>query len=252
MERLKNKTAIITGGAGGFGARAAEKFAGEGAAVAIFDYNEAAGEKKAEELVGKGFKACFCKVDVSNRENVAEACRRVEQAFGTIDILVNNAGIMRKHGCPADQDPDHLETMKTMAEINFYGAFYCAAEVVPYMQKNGGGSIINVSSSSSLVAVPGNAAYTMTKHAVNGLTIQFAVSYGPDHIRTNALMPGMCIKEGMSQEILDYYADMVPLKRLATADDVANAMLFLASDESSYFNGAMLLMDGGYLRRSCD
>jgi NAD(P)-dependent dehydrogenase (short-subunit alcohol dehydrogenase family) len=245
--RLEGKTALISGAANGLGAAMARRFAEEGARVFIGDLNAAAGKAAAAEIRGKGGKADFISLDVSNEQQWIDAVSLVRKEAGRLDILVNNAGINIR---------EPVETMKVenldlMLAVNVKGPFLGTKHAIPLMRSGGGGLIINVSSVCGLV---GHAftteAYTMTKGAVTLLTKAIAVRYAKDNIRCNSIHPST-VDTPLLRELLkdpvkrQQRFDEVPLGRLATEADVANAALFLASDEASFLNGVALPVDGG-------
>jgi NAD(P)-dependent dehydrogenase (short-subunit alcohol dehydrogenase family) len=245
--RLAGKTALISGAAQGLGAAMACRFAEEGAIVFIGDLNEEAGKAAVAEISKKGGKAAFLILDVSNEQSWVQAMAQVQQEAKRLDILVNNAGINIR---------EPVETMKVenldkMLAVNVKGPFLGTKHAIPLMRSGGGGLIINISSVSGLI---GHAytteAYTMTKGAVTLLTKAIAVRYAKDNIRCNSIHPST-VNTPLVQELFkdpvkkQQRYDEVPLGRLATEADVANAALFLASDEATFLNGVALPVDGG-------
>jgi NAD(P)-dependent dehydrogenase (short-subunit alcohol dehydrogenase family) len=245
--RLAGKTALISGAAQGLGAAMACRFAEEGAFVFIGDLNEEAGKAAVAEICKKGGKAAFLILDVSNEQSWVQAMVQVQQEAKRLDILVNNAGINIR---------EPVETMKVenldkMLAVNVKGPFLGTKHAIPLMRSGGGGLIINISSVSGLI---GHAytteAYTMTKGAVTLLTKAIAVRYAKDNIRCNSIHPST-VNTPLVQELFkdpvkkQQRYDEVPLGRLATEADVANAALFLASDEAAFLNGVALPVDGG-------
>jgi NAD(P)-dependent dehydrogenase (short-subunit alcohol dehydrogenase family) len=245
--RLTGKTALISGAAQGLGAAMACRFAEEGAFVFIGDLNEEAGKATVAEICKKGGKAAFLILDVSNEQSWVQAMAQVQQEAKRLDILVNNAGINIR---------EPVETMKVenldkMLAVNVKGPFLGTKHAIPLMRSGGGGLIINISSVSGLI---GHAytteAYTMTKGAVTLLTKAIAVRYAKDNIRCNSIHPST-VNTPLVQELFkdpvkkQQRYDEVPLGRLATEADVANAALFLASDEAAFLNGVALPVDGG-------
>lgn len=242
--RLQGKVAVITGGANGIGKQTALVFAREGAKVVIADYDATAGEAVALELLQQGADAMFAQVDVSNLESVEVMVKAAIDRYGTIDILVNNAGITQ----------DAMLTKMTVAQwkrvidVNLNGVFYCTRTVAPHMVLKGCGKIINTS---SIVGVQGNIGqtnYAATKAGVIGMTKTWAKELGAKGIHVNAVAPGY-IETGMvakvPEKVIGMMIDKVPLHRLGKPADIANAYLFLASEESDYVNGTVLEVNGG-------
>ncbi|MCM3568276.1 3-oxoacyl-ACP reductase FabG [Neobacillus mesonae] len=244
--RLQDKTAIITGAAGGIGFAAAKVFAREGAKVALADFNEEQGEKCARELQKKGYEASFFQVNVADRENVDEIVSKVLSSFGKIDILVNNAGITRD----AMLAKLSIEDFQKVLDVNLTGVFHCTQAVVPSMIANGKGRIINTSSVSGVYGNVGQTNYAATKAGVVGMTKTWAKELGRKGINVNAVAPGF-IETGMTaavpEKVMAQLLQMVPLARLGKPEDIANAYLFLASDEANYINGTVLHVDGGIM-----
>lgn len=244
--RLKDKVAIITGAANGIGLAAAKTFAREGARVAMADFDEATGTQRAAELAEEGFEAAFFQVNVADRNSVDALVQNVLSQFGKIDILVNNAGITRDgmlHKLAA-------EDFQKVVDVNLTGVFNCAQAIVPAMVQQGSGKIINTSSVSGVYGNVGQTNYAATKAGVVGMTKTWAKELGRKGINVNAVAPGF-IETGMTakvpEKVLDQMKMMVPLGRLGLPEDIANAYLFLASDESNYVNGTTLHVDGGIM-----
>jgi 3-oxoacyl-[acyl-carrier protein] reductase len=244
--RLKDKVAIITGAANGIGLAAAKTFAREGAKVAMADFDEATGTQRAAELADEGFEAAFFQVNVSDRGSVDALVQNVLSQFGKIDILVNNAGITRDgmlHKLA-------VEDFQKVVDVNLTGVFNCAQAVVPAMVQQGSGKIINTSSVSGVYGNVGQTNYAATKAGVVGMTKTWAKELGRKGINVNAVAPGF-IETGMTakvpEKVLDQMKMMVPLGRLGLPEDIANAYLYLASDESNYVNGTTLHVDGGIM-----
>jgi len=244
--RLKDKVAIITGAANGIGFTAAEIFAKEGAKVAMADFNAEQGEKRAQELRGKGYEVTFFQVNVAQRSSVDEMVERVREVYGNIGVLVNNAGITKD----AMLSKLTIEDFQAVLDVNLTGVFHCTQAVLPSMIENGKGRIINTSSVSGVYGNVGQTNYAATKAGVVGMTKSWAKELGRKGINVNAVAPGF-IETGMTakvpERILDQMKQMVPLARLGKPEDIANAYLFLASDESNYVNGTVLHVDGGIM-----
>ncbi|WML40960.1 3-oxoacyl-ACP reductase FabG [Neobacillus sp. OS1-2] len=244
--KLRDKVAIITGAAAGIGFAAAEVFAREGAKVAMADFNVEQGEARARELQHKGYEVTFFQVNVADRGSVDHMVEKVRAAFGKIDILINNAGITRD----AMLSKLSVEDFQQVLDVNLTGVFHCTQAVLPAMIENGGGRIINTSSVSGVHGNVGQTNYAATKAGVVGMTKTWAKELGRKGINVNAVAPGF-IETGMTakvpEKVLAQMLQMVPLARLGKAEDIANAYLFLASDESNYVNGTVLHVDGGIM-----
>lgn len=241
--RLKDKVAIITGGARGIGKETALLFAREGAKVVICDFDAQAGEATAGEL-RELTEARFFQVDVTSRAGVQAVADGTMAQFGRIDVLVNNAGITA----------DALLTKMTEEQwdkvmaVNLKGVFNCTQAVAPVMLEQGSGSIINASSVVGVYGNVGQTNYAATKGGVIAMTKSWAKELGRKGIRVNAVAPGFIITDmtaRVPQKVLDLMKEKTPLGRWGYPMDVANAYLFLASDESSFINGIVLQVDGG-------
>ncbi len=244
--RLANKVAIVTGGASGMGAATARVFAREGARVVIADLLEAEGRRVAD---GLGDAAAFERLDVTDEANWQAVVDRTVGRFGRLDILVNNAGISGS----GYQDLFSRPAWDTVMGVNATGVFLGMKYAVPAMEQAGGGAIVNFSSISGVVGQDGiHMAYNASKGAVRTMTKAAAVQLGKRRIRVNSVHPGLMPPMRTSGLTADpaFRAKMleaVPLGRSGEVDEVANAVLFLASDEASYITGAELYVDGGYL-----
>ncbi|MEK5256068.1 SDR family oxidoreductase [Paenibacillus sp. FSL F4-0125] len=241
MKRLDNKVAIITGGASGIGESMADLFAQEGAIVIAADINEAALEKVSQKQNVYGMK-----LNVASDEDWKVLAKEVRDRFGKIDILVNNAGISSEK--PFDQID--IEDWQKINSINGYGPFAGIKHVTPYMAAQKKGSIINISSYTALIGQGFNH-YSASKGAVRALSKAAATTFGRQGVRVNTLFPGI-IETPMTQalstskDLLDQLIQATPLQRLGQAIDIAQAALFLATDESSYITGSEIVIDGGY------
>jgi 3-oxoacyl-[acyl-carrier protein] reductase len=244
--RLKDKVAIITGAANGIGLAAAFTFAREGAKVAVVDFNEELGNVSVSHLTSERYDATFFQVNVADRESVNEMVKAVLEKYGRIDILVNNAGIT-KDGMLSKLS---VEDFQKVIDVNLTGVFHCTQAVLPTMVEQGKGKIINTSSVSGVYGNVGQTNYAATKAGVVGMTKTWAKELGRKGINVNAVAPGF-IETGMTakvpEKILDQMKMMVPLGRLGVPEDIANAYLFLASEESNYVNGTVLHVDGGIM-----
>lgn len=245
MARLEGKIAIVTGAAQGMGEAHARRFVAEGAKVVITDINEAVGNALAADL---GSNAMFAQLDVSNAKNWQQVVAEGESRFGPINILVNNAGIIGSVSNCADLDEG--EYLRICA-INQTGVFLGMKYVIPSMKRAGGGSIINISSISGIVAIYGtpNVAYAASKFAVRGLTKQAAIEFGGDNIRVNSVHPGyirtQMMTEALTPDQIVVASASVPIKRVGEVADVSNLVVYLASDESGFTTGTEHVIDGG-------
>jgi NAD(P)-dependent dehydrogenase (short-subunit alcohol dehydrogenase family) len=247
--RLKDKVAVITGGASGIGREAARLFAREGAAVVVADVSDRAGEAAAADLTKGGGRAAYVRCDVSKAADVEAAVRTAEQRFGRLDVMFNNAGIFPdEDGSVVDTSE---ETWDLVMRVNLKGVFLGCKYAIPAMLRAGGGSIINVASFVALMgaAVP-QIAYTASKGGVLSMTREIAVEFARRNVRANALCPGP-VDTPLLASILSDPAKRqrrlvhIPPGRFAKAVEIASAALFLASDESSFVNGATFTVDGG-------
>jgi NAD(P)-dependent dehydrogenase (short-subunit alcohol dehydrogenase family) len=253
--QLANKVAIVTGGASGIGRAAALLFAREGAAVAMADVNAKAGQDVVNEIQKAGGRGFFESADVSTAGDCRRVAERTLREFGKIDILFNNAGIIRR---ATVLDLSEEDWDRVMA-VNVKSIFLLSREVIPHIQKAGGGSIINTASGWGLTGGAKAAVYCASKGAVVLLTKAMAVDHGPQNIRVNCICPGdtdtgMLRSEAQQLgEASDRFlaeAAKRPLGRVGTADEIARAALFLASDASSFVTGTALVVDGGGLAGS--
>lgn len=247
--RLENKVALITGGGGGIGRASARAFAREGARVVVVDLDEAAGRATVDALTGEGGAAKFVRADVSKSTDVQAMIAFAEKEFGALHVLFNNAGIF------PDDDGSVLDTDEAVFDrvinVNLKSVFLGCKYGIPALLRAGGGAVINTA---SFVAVMGAAtsqsAYTASKGGVLALTREIAIEFARRGIRANALCPGP-VNTPLLQALLSDPARRarrlvhLPMGRLAEAEEIANAALFLASDESSYVNGTTFLVDGG-------
>jgi NAD(P)-dependent dehydrogenase (short-subunit alcohol dehydrogenase family) len=247
--RLANKVAIISGAASGMGAATARRFAKEGAKVVIADLLSEEGNAIADSINATGGAATFFVLNVTDEAGWKQVVAETVRIYGRLDILVNNAGIS---GSATNDMLDSALWDRVMA-VDATGVFLGTAAAIPQMQKNGGGSIVNLSSISGNVGqTMVHMSYNAAKGAVRTMTKSTAVQFGKDGIRCNSIHPGLMPPMRTSGATADpvVRAKMlkaVPLGRTGEVDEVANAILFLASDEASYITGAELYVDGGYL-----
>ena len=244
MNKLENKVAIITGGAAGIGKATATLFAHEGAKVVIWDLDEIRGNELAKELTAKNLIACFEKVNTANYNEIENAAKAVFDKFGSIDILINNAGITRDSTLKK-MTP---EQWQQVIDVNLTGVFYCTKIISEYMLQKNYGRIVNASSVVGLYGNFGQTNYVATKSGLIGMTKTLGRELGRKGITVNAIAPGFIATEmvaKMPAEVIDQMKSKVPVGRLGAPVDIANAYLFLASDDASYINGTVLSVDGG-------
>ncbi|HIW12443.1 MAG TPA: SDR family oxidoreductase [Candidatus Salinicoccus stercoripullorum] len=240
---LKNKVAVVTGGASGIGLAAARAFLDKGSKVVIGDYNEEGGKEAEKELSGYG-DVLFVKVDVSSEQEVKNLIAEAVDRYGRLDVMFNNAGI----GIQGMTHELSYEDYKKVISINQDGVFFGSKHAIPEMRKAGGGTIINTASILGSVGEPTAFAYNASKGAVNLMTKSVALQYAEDKIRVNAIAPGYVESGMVSKEALgDYYDNLVgkhPIGRLGEPEEIAHAVIFLAENE--FTTGTTLLVDGGY------
>lgn len=244
--RLENKVAIVTGGSAGIGRETAFLFSREGARVVIGDYNEAAGRETVRMIEESGGSGLFTHTDVSNPNEVQAMVESALKEYGGIHILFNNAGIL-VFGTVVDTE---LEDWRRVMDINLTGTFLCSKAVIPHMIEGGGGSVINMTSSTGAHdAAPNTAAYVASKGGVALLTRCMAIDHARDGVRVNALAPGPTdtnmLRDNLSEDQIQAFQNTFPMKRLGRPEELAYAALFLASDEASFVTGAIMAVDGG-------
>ena len=248
--RLAGKTAIVTGGASGFGEGIVRRFAGEGANTVIADINDEAGWKLAGELSGAGTPCMFTHCDVSDSGYVHNLVHSTVEQFGSVDIMVNNAGMPQTNQPMLDVDE---ATFQRLFDVNVKSVFLAAKAVVPVMRAQGSGSIINTASTAALRPRPGLVWYNASKGAVTTMTKAMAIELAPDQIRVNALCPvagetpmlGAFMGGEVTEEMRAAFISTIPMGRFSTPRDMANAALFFASDESAFITGVCMEVDGG-------
>ncbi len=245
--RLEGKVALISGGARGMGAEEARIFAREGAKVIIGDILEGEGKAVEAQIAEAGGQAIFVHLDVTEEEDWARAVEQAVNRFGKLDVLVNNAGISSR----AFTDDTGIEAWDRIMEVNSKGVFLGTRAAIPRMLEAGGGSIVNISSIMGLVgSAGGHPAYNASKGAVRIFTKAIAVRHGKDNIRANSVHPGfmppMASGVAYDQDQRRQSLEQTPMGREGRIEEVANAVLFLASDEASYITGAELAVDGGF------
>lgn len=246
--RLQNKICLITGGAAGIGRATADRFAEEGAKVILCDLVEEAGKKAAEAIHGD-----FYKVNVADRQDVQAWVDDVVKKYNRVDVLVNNAGVLRDGLLVKFKDGELVRQMPEVdfdlvINVNLKGTYNCTQAVAPYMIRQGGGVILNATSIVGLDGNFGQTNYVASKAGVIGMTKVWARELGRYHIRVNAVAPGFTLTEmvrQMPENVLQGMVTKTPLGRMGEPRDIANAYLFLASDEASFISGVTLRVDGG-------
>lgn len=245
--RLEGKVALVTGAGSGIGQASAERFAAEGARVAVVDLKGA--EEVAAAIEEAGGEAIALGADVADEEAVAAMAAAAIERFGRVDVLMNNAGILDDY-LPAADMPTAV--WERVLGVNLNAQFFTARALLPQMVERGAGAIVNVASTAGLNGGNGGAAYTTSKHAVIGFTRQLCFDYARKGIRCNVLCPG-AVETGMTKEIFASpdaavmeAVESAPIGRWAQPEELAAAALFLASDEASFVNGAVYLVDGGF------
>jgi len=244
--RLKDKIALITGGANGIGLATTERFAKEGAKIILWDVSDK-GEDVAAQLKKEGYQITFKKVSVTDTDEVQEAVAEAAEQFGRIDILINNAGITR----------DRTLLKMTRAEwddvisVNLTGVFNCTQAVAPIMKEQNYGRIVSASSNVAIRGNFGQTNYVATKSAIIGMTKVWAMELGRYNITVNCIAPGFittAMTDAMPEEVKRQSLPHIPLGKWGVPDDIANGYLYLASDEASFVSGICLTIDGGAAR----
>lgn len=238
MNRLSDKVVIVTGGANGIGEASTRLAVSEGAKVVISDIDETRGQELADEL---GSSALFVRHDVTDKSGWEHVISEAEASFGPITGLVNNAGIVGPNDVPLEDISD--EDFRRVLDINLYSAFKGMQFAAKSMKQSGGGSIVNLSSTSGIVGSVMVASYVTTKFAVRGITKAAALEWSQHNIRVNSVHPGG-IQTNI--EVFDAVKDATPMGRIARPQEVANMILYLLSDESSFSTGAEFVVDGGF------
>lgn len=247
MGDLNGKVAIVTGAAKGIGESTAKLFAKEGARVTVSDVDVENGEKVVKAINDNGGEAIFVKSDASKAEDHEELVKKTVDAFGKLDIAVNNAGI----GGPLAKTAEYpLEGWENVINLNLNGVFYGTKFQIAEMLKNGGGSIVNIASILGQVGTANSPAYVAAKHGVVGLTKTAAIEYAKEGIRVNSVGPGYIktpLLNVLDDDTLDMLKGMHPIGRLGKPEEVAEIILWLASDKASFVTGNYYAVDGGYL-----
>jgi len=251
MGRLENKIAVITGAGRGIGLAGAAAFVREGAKVVIAEIDERSGHRAEAALRERGGEATFIQTDCSDPAEVKRLMARARELYGGLHVLYNNASIF------LDKDDGRVtelaeETWERVLRVNLDSVFLCSKYAIPLIVDSGGGSVINTGSSASVMGIPGCDAYTATKGATVSMTRSMAVEYGPQGVRVNCICPAGVETEMVKASSLDnpdfdadFFFSRAPLGRFGAPEEIANLAVFLASDESSYVNGAIVRADGG-------
>ena len=242
--RLENKRAIVTGAASGIGKAIALAFAAEGADVAILDINKEWAEKVVETIRGQGRRACFVPCDVGIADQVRSAFDQAVQFLGQLDIMVNNAGITKDTLLVRMSDDDWDAVLR----VNLNGTFLFSRAVAKHMMKQRSGAIVNIASISGIIGTAGQANYAASKAGVIALTKSTANELAARGVRANAIAPGFIsskMTDALSEDVRKQYLSRIPLGRFGTVDDIAHAVVFLASEQASYLTGQTLNVNGG-------
>jgi NAD(P)-dependent dehydrogenase (short-subunit alcohol dehydrogenase family) len=250
MQRLQDRVAIVTGGAQGIGGATAQRLAAEGARVLVADIDAARAAHNVQTICASGGSAEAFECDVATEAGVQAMVDRAVNQWGRLDIVVNNA-YAGMGGARVDAVALSERAWDHGMDLGLKAMFRAARFAVPHMRASGGGAMVNMSSVHGLLAERGQLVYETLKAGVIGLTRQLAVEYGPDGIRVNAICPGHIVTERMEErwrdhpDTLRYFAEQYPLRRTGKPMDIANAVVFLCSDEASFITGQALVVDGG-------
>jgi NAD(P)-dependent dehydrogenase (short-subunit alcohol dehydrogenase family) len=242
MGKLQDKVAVITGGVSGIGAATARLFAEEGAKLVLVDFNAEKGAAFEAELKSEGYEAKFVKADVTSEEDVKNIYETTLSTFGKVDVLFNNAGI---GGPKPTEELTYAEWRRTV-EVDLDGVFLVAQGAIKEFLKTGGGVIVNTASMYGLVGAATSAAYNAAKAGVINLTRSLGLEYAERNIRVNALAPGFIETPILGETDRQFLTNATPMKRLGKPEEMAKAVLFMASDDSSFMTGNSLIVDGGY------
>ena len=248
MNIFSGKVALITGGGSGIGRATALKFASEGASVVIGNRNEKAGQETVDLIEKAGGKASFYQTDVTKLDNVQKLIRYTIDTYGGLDVAFNNAGVEDPQALTPDQTDRAFDLVM---DVNVKGVWYSMKCEIEHMVANGGGAIVNTSSIAGLIGYPGHAPYTASKHAVIGLTKTAALEYAKQGIRVNAVCPGATetsLLDGLAgdSDTIEYIKSLHPIGRLAKPEEIANAVVWLCSNEASFILGQEIAIDGGF------
>jgi NAD(P)-dependent dehydrogenase (short-subunit alcohol dehydrogenase family) len=251
MLRLKDKVALITGAGRGIGFSGAVAFAGEGAKVVVAEISEELGTLAVAQIRDLGGEATFVKTDCSRSSDVQMLMAKTCELYGGLHVLYNNASVFLRTDKPVAELSEDI--WEHVLRTNLSSVFLCCKYGIPRILASGGGSVINTGSSASVMGIPGCDAYTATKGATMSLTRSMAVEYGPRGVRVNCICPAGIETEMLKESNPDdasafdaeYFFARAPLRRFGRPDEIARLALFLACDESSYINGAIIRADGG-------
>ncbi|MEM7553020.1 MAG: SDR family oxidoreductase [Cyanobacteria bacterium P01_A01_bin.84] len=249
MNRFIDKVVLVTGGGSGIGQATAVKFASEGASVVIGNRSEKAGQETVELITKAGGKASFYQTDVTKLENIQNLIKYTVETYGGLHVAFNNAGVEDPQAMTPDQSED---TFDLLMNVNVKGVWFSMKCEIEYMLENGGGAIVNTSSIAGVIGFPGHAHYVASKHAVLGLTKTAALEYAKQGIRINAVCPG-AIETRMLEDFTGgdsatrkYMESLHPIGRLGKPDEIADAVVWLCSDEASFVLGQGINVDGGF------
>jgi NAD(P)-dependent dehydrogenase (short-subunit alcohol dehydrogenase family) len=244
------KVAVVTGGGSGMGAATARRLGQLGAAVVVADVNEQGGQQVVKEIVGAGGRAVFSLTDVSDKEAVAAMVQLAERMFGRLDLAANVAGVPQS---PTPLAETTVELWDKTHAVNDRGLFFCLQEEIPAMLRVGGGAIVNVSSLNGVRSFAQMTAYGSSKFGAVSTTMSVAAEFSAQNVRVNGIAPGSIdtpMLAALPRETIEHFASTLPMKRLGTADEIANVIVFLLSDEASYVSGAVIPVDGGWMASS--
>jgi NAD(P)-dependent dehydrogenase (short-subunit alcohol dehydrogenase family) len=248
---FKDQVVLITGGCSGIGRAAAFLFAKEGAKIFLADLSEKAGDDLVEALEKTGAEAAFARIDVTEAEDVERMCDECIQRFGGVDVLVNSAGIL---GPRARTERYPTDDFKKILEVNVLGLFYCMQAILPHFLSKKSGNIVNVASVAGLNGFAGHIGYSAGKHAVVGMTRTAALEFAKHGIRINAVCPAFTLTPMLETAIvnddtnyLEALQNAIPMKRFGKPEEIADAIVYLASSASSFMTGHMLVLDGGLM-----
>lgn len=249
-QKLQNKVALVTGGTSGIGRASALALARAGAKVVVSGRREAEGQETVRQIEAAGGEALFVKADVANETDVINLVAKTVEKFGGLHIAFNNAGV---EGHPAPITELKTEDYQHVFDINVKGVLLSLKHEIPALLKSGGGSIINTASVAGLVGMAGASVYVASKHAVIGITRTAALELAKQNIRVNAVSPAAIQTDmldrftgGAETDMRNYLAGLHPVGRVGVADEIANPVVFLASDDSSFITGQSLTVDGGF------
>lgn len=246
--QFSGKVALVTGAGSGIGEACAVALSGRGGRVVVADINVAAAERVVRGITEAGGAAAAVKVDVADPSTAETMVRFAVETFGGLDVAVNNAGIGGEQNPTGDYSPDGW---RRVIDINLSGVFYCMRFEIPALLKRGGGAIVNMASILGSVGFANSSAYVAAKHGVVGLTKNAAIEYATRGIRVNSVGPGFITTPLLSASLdaaaQQAIADLHPMKRMGTPEEVANLVCFLASDAASFITGSYYVVDGGYI-----